>query len=262
MVSLPVASEKTFAWLRAPLLALMGRMSGRMSDAVIAPSVVTGRELRRDYGFTDLVVIPNGIEVGRPPERPLASLEAPPTILYVGRLRTRKAVAVLLEAMAGLLAQGCEARLQIVGSGEQAQALRSHCGELGIDRSVEFAGAVRRSELADYYSEASIFCLPSIYEGFPLAILEAMAAGLPVVSTAVAGIPEAVDDGETGLLVPPENAEALAEALRSLVVDPDKRLAMGDAGRLKVESEFSIELVAASHWRLFEGLAEEDQKRG
>lgn len=255
-VSWPVRSERVFAWLRAPVLASLGRISGRLSDAVIAPSEVTRHELRRDYGLAAVTVIPNGIDVGRPPEAKTTAADTPPTILYVGRLRTRKAVAVLVEAMHRLVMDGCEARLLIAGSGEQELALRTQCRNLGLDRSVRFAGAVRRSELSDHYCEASIFCLPSTYEGFPLAILEAMAVGLPIVSTTVAGIPEAVDHRKTGLLVEPENAEALADALRSLLEDPEQRRAMGDAGRRKVESEFSIERIAGSHLRLFEELTE------
>ena len=103
-------------------------------------------------------------------------------------------------------------------------------------------------------AEADVFCLPSIYEGLPLAILEAMAAGLPVVATAVSGNPEAVEDGVTGLLVPPESATALADALITLLADPERRRAMGEAARARVAERFSIDRIAAEHLALLQRL--------
>ena len=97
-----------------------------------------------------------------------------------------------------------------------------------------------------------MFCLPSTYEGFPLAILEAMAAGLPVVATAVAGIPEAVEDGRTGLLVPPEDPAALSAALLRLLRDPRLRGEMGGAGRRRLAERFAIPGVTAAYLRLWQ----------
>jgi glycosyltransferase involved in cell wall biosynthesis len=104
-------------------------------------------------------------------------------------------------------------------------------------------------------AEADVFCLPSTYEGLPLAILEAMASGLPVVATAVSGNPEAVEDGVTGLLVPPESAAALAKALVALLGDRARREAMGAAARRRVAERFSIEAVADRYLALLERLA-------
>ena len=115
-----------------------------------------------------------------------------------------------------------------------------------------FVGNVERSELTDFYQRASVFCLPSTYEGLPLAILEAMAAGLPVVSTRVSGMPEAVVEGETGLLVAPEDAGALARALARLLGDRDLQRRMGEQARARFERLFAIEGVAAKHFDLFQ----------
>jgi glycosyltransferase involved in cell wall biosynthesis len=104
------------------------------------------------------------------------------------------------------------------------------------------------------YQNADIFVLPSTYEGFPVAILEAMAAGLPVVATAVAGVPEAVLPGRSGLLVPPEDAAALAGALGELAADPERRRSMGLAARRELEQHFTIEKVGAAYRSFWESL--------
>lgn len=251
VVSRPVRSERLFAWIRAPILSLLGRISGRLADAVIAPSQVTAAELRRDYGIEAIEVVPNGV-LARDARSPAQT--AGTTVLFVGRLRTRKAVAVLLEAIGLLRKEQVAVDLRIVGNGEQEEDLRERCLALGLEESVDFVGAVARDKMDGYYASAAIFCLPSIYEGFPLAILEAMAGGLPVVSTTVSGIPEAVDDGTTGMLVEPEDARGLAAALGSLLAQPDLRRSMGIAGRQRFGREFSIERVAGLHFELFQSL--------
>lgn len=262
VVSRPTAGERVFAWVRAPILAGLGRLTARLSDRVVAPSRATARELARDYGVAGAAVIPNGVAPLPPAE---AGAEAPsvpagsPVVLYAGRLRTRKAVAVLLEAFARLRREVPGAALVLVGDGEQRPALEDQARRLGIEKAVRFTGAVPRDEMARRLAAADLFCLPSLYEGFPLAILEAMAAGLPVVATAVAGVPEAVEHGVTGLLVPPEDADALARALGELARDPERRRLLGEAGRRKLEGELAIPGIAAAYldlWReLLPGLS-------
>lgn len=258
VVSRPTPGERVFGWLRAPLLSLLGRLTARASDAVVAPSRVTAGELVEDYGARVAAVIPNGVSTPPRAAEPTDDT-ALPTILYAGRLRTRKAVAVLIEAFAELRSlggAGATARLVIAGDGEHRDALEARVAELGLGEAVRFLGAVPRSEMVRLYATAQVFCLPSIYEGFPLAILEAMAAGLPVVSTTVSGIPEAVSDGESGLLVPPEDATALAHALHRLLADSSLRRAMGEASRRRVEEHFSIGHVAARYLELWQEVAE------
>ena len=128
---------------------------------------------------------------------------------------------------------------------EQAEAL-------DIASAVSFLGAVPRAEMDSWYGAADIFCLPSIYEGFPVVILEAMAAGLPVVSTTVSGIPEAIEDGVTGLLVAPEDAAALADALDKLAANPRLCSEMGQNARASLREKFSIETTGAAYMELFE----------
>jgi glycosyltransferase involved in cell wall biosynthesis len=113
------------------------------------------------------------------------------------------------------------------------EALERLAGELRLD--VRFAGAVGQDELAAFYEDAEVFCLPTFAEGLGVVLLEAMAAGLPVVSSLVMGVPEVVEDGETGLLVLPGRADLLAEALARLAESEELRERLGSAGRRWVE---------------------------
>ncbi|MFQ5350273.1 MAG: glycosyltransferase family 4 protein [Thermoanaerobaculia bacterium] len=253
IIARPTAGERLFAWLRAPLLSIAGRLTASLADAVVAPSRVTAGELESDYGCRVAAVIANGIT-------PLALPPAPPAgpgveVLYAGRLRTRKAVAVLVEAFARVHQRAPGARLRLLGDGEQRPALEEQVRRLELSDVVRFEGAVPHGRMPELYAAADIFCLPSLYEGFPLAILEAMAAGLPVVATRVAGNPEAVDDGVHGRLVEAEDAAGLAAALLDLIADEESRHRMGRQARQRIEEEFSIERIGAAYRELWEGLA-------
>jgi glycosyltransferase involved in cell wall biosynthesis len=252
VVSRPARSEWIFRWFRAPFHALLGRITVRLADAVVAPSAATARELEEDYGARSVAVIPNGIA----PSDALTSGgevrgKTAETVLFVGRLRTRKAVAVLVEAFAAVVRERPQARLVLLGDGEQRAALEAQIARLGLGAAVDLAGAVPRAATADWLRRADVFCLPSTYEGFPLAILEAMAEGLPVVATRVAGVPEAVEDGASGLLVVPEDDRALATALLALLGDPERRRAFGARGRALLAERFAIDAVCARHLELF-----------
>ncbi len=250
-VSRPTRSERIFARVRAPILAGLGRLTARLADRVVAPSHATARELAEDYGARDVAVIPNGVTLPEPAPAGARAGERPFTVLYAGRLRTRKAVAVLVEAFARLRERVPDAELIVVGDGEQRSALEAQAERLGVGAAIRFEGARPHDAMPAYYRSADVFCLPSLYEGFPLAILESMAAGLPVVATAVAGVPEAVADGVTGRVVPAEDAEALAEALAGLAADPEGARAMGKAGRARAEEELAIPKIAADYLELW-----------
>lgn len=254
-LSTPTFGERVFAWTRAPLLSLLGRLTARLSDAVVAPSEVTAQELRQDYGARVDGVIANGVQ--ELPEDDSASdgPEQGLQVLYAGRLRTRKAVAVLVEAFATVRRRHPTTQLVIAGDGEHRSALEHQATALGLDGdAVRFLGAIPRPEMVRWYRRADIFCLPSIYEGFPLAILEAMAAGLPVVTTTASGMPEAVADGVSGLLVPPEDVDALSDALGRLLDDDALRHAMGAASRQRVQDHYAIDRICAQYMDLWQGL--------
>jgi glycosyltransferase involved in cell wall biosynthesis len=255
-VSRPTFAELVFAWLRAPILAGLGQLTARLADAVVAPSRATALELARDYRCSVRAVIPNGVlAAAAPPGDSVRSIATESTVLYAGRLRTRKAVAVLLEAMAALAPRRPDLRLVVAGDGEQALALRRRAERSDLRGRVEFAGALPREAIAEWYRRAAVLCLPSIYEGFPVTIVEAMAAGLPVVATRVAGVPEAVDHGATGLLAPPEDAAALAAAIERVLEDIDLRRRMGQAAREEFERRFTIRVVTGAHLKLYEELS-------
>jgi glycosyltransferase involved in cell wall biosynthesis len=245
----PGAVEKRFRRFKVPLQVLLGRLSARLADRVLAPSAATAAELERDYGARDVAVLPN-VTGGLPAaaERCPGPGDERDFLLFVGRLRIRKGVEVLLEA----LAAGGEDRLWIAGDGEHRARLEARADELGLRASgrVRFLGRASRGEVRDLLSRARALVVPSTYEGMPLVVLEAMEAGVPVVASRVSGIPEVVIDGETGWLVPCEDPSALAAALADLAADPASGARRGAAGRQRVELLYRPAVAAATWERL------------
>ncbi|HEX9732805.1 MAG TPA: glycosyltransferase family 4 protein [Thermoanaerobaculia bacterium] len=243
----PGSVEKRFLWTKAPLQVVLGWLTSRLAEFVLAPSRRTADEIERDYRVRGVRVLPNvtrGLPV--PPAADGDEIE-PGYLLYVGRLRIRKGVEVLLEAMAQLVAEGRAARLLIAGSGEQEASLRRRTHELGLAGAVRLLGRCDASRVRRLLSGARCLVVPSIYEGMPLVILEAMAESVPVVASAVSGIPEVVVDGETGWLVPPEDPPRLASALREALDDAAEARRRGEAGRRRVTETFTPR-AAARRW--------------
>ena len=162
---------------------------------------------------------------------------------YLGGPRQVKGVDVLLEAMPIILGAH-QATLTIIGTGEHIGKYKAMCDDFGIQDHVRFLGFVDHDKLPACFSNADLFVLPSRSESMPVAVAEAMASALPVVSTTVGGIPELVKDGETGILVPPEDPAKLAEAINSLLDDPQRMREMGAQGRERVRQHFTWEVVA------------------
>ena len=160
-------------------------------------------------------------------------------VLTVARLERRKGVDQLLEALAAVRRDGLDARLSVVGDGPERERLERLSATLGLTPAVEFAGAVAGEQVAGHYRDADVFCLPSHAEGVPIVLMEAMAARLPVIATRIAGIPELISDGESGLLVPPGDPGALATAL-ARVSDRDLADRLGESGRRAVLDGFTI----------------------
>jgi glycosyltransferase involved in cell wall biosynthesis len=191
-----------------------------------------------------------------------------PVLLGVGRMAAKKGFGVLAAALPALLE--AEPRLHVVlaGGGDLLPELAA-ATERWRER-VHLPGAVDRDTLPDLYRAADLFVLPAVHDrqgnvdGLPNVILEAMATGLPVVASRISGIPLAVEDGRTGLLVPEQDAAALAAALRRLLADGDAARAMGERGRRKAESELTWEVIAARHREAYELAlaAAEDGGRG
>jgi glycosyltransferase involved in cell wall biosynthesis len=182
--------------------------------------------------------------------RALGAPEDAPLVVAVGNLYAVKDHATLLRAVATLP----RAHVAIAGRGEEEPALRGLASELGIPERVHLLGL--RDDVDTVLAAADVFAQSSRSEGLPLAILEAMAAALPVVATDVGGVSEAVIDGETGLLVPPGDPAALASSLGALLDGPARAEALGAAGRARAESAFSIEAMTRAYrerYRALEG---------
>lgn len=165
-------------------------------------------------------------------------------VLCVGRLVPEKGQVLLLQAVEKLVRDGVDVRLTLVGGGPRLASLEAEAGRLGILDRVSFPGPVSQDEMPAMFASHNVFCLPSFAEGVPVALMEAMAAGLPVVTTRVAGIPELVEDGITGLLVPPGRADAVGDALRKLADDPSLAARLSRQGRQAVEASFDAEVAA------------------
>jgi glycosyltransferase involved in cell wall biosynthesis len=248
----PGSVERRFRWLKAPLHVALGWLTARTADVVLTPSAATGEEIRRDYlqgrRHSNLKVLPN-VTGGLPVTAAEAGEDVEPGyFLFVGRLRIRKGVEVLLEAMRGLRAAYLDARLLIAGDGEHRAALERRAAALDLGGAVRFLGRCDAGRVRGLLRGARALVVPSIYEGMPLVVLEAMEAGLPVIASRVSGIPEVVADQVTGWLVPPEDPERLAAALTEALADPDEARRRGEAGRRRVEAEFRP-AHAAARWR-------------
>ena len=204
-----------------------------------------------DAAGSATVVYP-GVEA---PDSP-ASLEGQPlTIGTVGRLEPIKGLGFLFEAVAMLRDSHPDLRVEVVGSGTCEGELRSRAEQLGLGRTVDFLGW--REDVSALHRRWQVFAQPSLHEGFGLAALEAMAAGVPVVASATGGLPELVADERTGFLVPIGDVEALAGRLGRLLEDKALRIRMGEAARRRAVRSFSIDEMAARTAAVYDRLLEE-----
>lgn len=223
----------------------------RLATRTIAISeAVRGRLSRWPKAHARCTVVPNGIDLATfaPSTHRGAvrqALDLCPTdrvIGTVGRLVAFKGQRYLLEAFSQLRQSYPCVRLLMVGDGPERTSLERHAARLGVGEAVRFTG--HREDVADLLAAMEIFVLPSLGEHFGRVLLEAMALKLPVVATAAGGVPEVVVDNLTGLLVPPADAAALANAIATLLADPARGRVMGSAGRERVEVHYNHRLHA------------------
>lgn len=168
-------------------------------------------------------------------------------LLFVGRLNAQKGIEGLLEAVARMTTP---AELDVVGDGPEADTLRERARELGVAERVHWHGALPQPRLADYYRRATALVVPSVGEGFGLVAVEAQLCETPVVAYASGGLPDSIADDETGYLVPPGDASALATRLDALLDDP-ARERVGRSGRLSALARFAPESVARRYAQLY-----------
>ena len=206
-------------------------------------------------------MIPNAIRSDRfKPLGPGAVRSPGPLrILCVARLVARKGISDLLEALA--LVGDREVELILQGSGPEAHALTVQARELGLASQVKLAGFRAPHDLPPVYAAADVFVLPSHSESCSMALLEAMASGLPVVATGTGGTPELIEEGQGGVLVPVRSPRHLAEALSKLVADPALRARMGAHNRQRVEDHYSWDVVTESYLAEYERAIDESKLR-
>jgi glycosyltransferase involved in cell wall biosynthesis len=208
--------------------------------AVVATLSPTWERRLSGLGARRTVVIPNPVAI---PDVRAALDTSPPQILSLGRLGEQKGSLTLIRALALLDGPYSATRLVLAGDGDPA-ALRREARRLGVDERVELPGWIGPGERARRLREASAFALPSREEGLPIALLEAMAHGLPSVVTPVGGIPDIFEDGNDGYLVAPGDAEAVADRIRRILGDREAARRMGAHARRSAEERFSTEVVA------------------
>ncbi len=230
--------------LLGPLL----RVVWRSSAQIVANS--TGlRELANEFSpNTQIEVIPNGVNL-----KHFSFCERswdPPHLLFVGRLVYQKGLDVLFESLSAL--QSLPWELSLVGDGPQLKPLQELAASKGITERVYFHNWLQGEALLEQYRQANLFVFPSRHEGMPNAVLEAMASGLPVLATAIAGNEELVIPEQTGLLISPDDPAALQRALELLLTDPDCRERMGSAARQRVEDHYAWSWVAEQYLKRLE----------
>lgn len=191
-----------------------------------------------------------GVEPGRYAE---AGDRAGNRLLFVGRLAAVKGLPVLFEALKAVIARRPDTYLTLIGDGPDRAMLETEARAMGLSDHVTFAGYKSQSEVAEVLQQVDALVLPSFAEGVPVVLMEAMAAGLPVVATQIAGIPELVEQGESGILVPPGDEKALEAAILRVLSHPVKAADMGARGRAKVARDFNIESEAGWLGQLVRG---------
>lgn len=204
----------------------------------------------RGCDVTHALVVHCGIDVDAYAIKPRAARNDIPEVLAVGRCVEKKGFGVLLDALALLRARSREYRCTIVGDGPLFDALRARVEKEGLSDRVRLTGSLPQERVRELFGRADIFALPCVEaaggdrDGIPVVLMEAMALGVPAISTRVSGIPELIEDGANGLLTAPGDAAALAEALERLMAEPELGATLAARARATIETEYNIEVTA------------------
>jgi glycosyltransferase involved in cell wall biosynthesis len=238
---------------------------------VVNADAVKRRLLDEGYDGRRIVVIPNGIDLDSFPGAPAGRIRRElgispgvPLVGVVGRLNPLKGLEYFLAAMSRVAIRFPRARFLVVGDGGAIgpafrRSLEREAALLGLEGPLQFTGF--RSDVPELLGELTVSVQPSLSEGLSNVILESFAAGVPVVATAVGGNPEMVEDGLNGLLVPPRDAAALADAVCRLLGDPDRARGMGAEGRRRVAERFSLASMVHRTAALYDELLHESEER-
>jgi glycosyltransferase involved in cell wall biosynthesis len=235
-----------------------GRSIGRrckLADAVVSISdAITAELLAAGYNPSRIQALPNGVPVPSEPWRPRPDWSTAPRAVFVGRLAPEKGLDTLISAWPAVLAKFPDARLTLVGEGPERPALTAQIDRLGLVGSVELAGS--QDDPSGMLRAADLFVLPSYEEGMSVALLEAMALGMPLVASAIPGNRRLVDDLVHGRLAPPNDLGAFALTILAQWSDFDSAIERGRAARERVIRNYSIEAVARRHLDLFRRLVD------
>lgn len=249
-------------WLLGPKrlgYRLLYRLVARWVNGFIAVSADVERAILQTIGpIQDKVtVICNGVDVRRYQRRvarrrlceQLGLPEEAWLMSVVGTFKVQKGHRFLIEAAPPVVARFPNLHLLLIGDGDLRDQEQAHAARLGLAEHVHFLG--NRHDVPDLLAASDSFVLPSLWEGLPMALIEAMASGLPIIATAVSGTTQAIVPGETGLLVQPGRSAALSEAMLDLLSDPARARTMGTAARQRAEAVFSATQQARAHVALF-----------
>jgi sugar transferase (PEP-CTERM/EpsH1 system associated) len=260
-VPIIISSERTMGQ-EGRVRRLLNRLTGWLPDRIICVSQQVADFAAQEIGLppAKLTVIRNGIDIDQFTDLPdqqtaraMFGLPVPGKIMAaIGRPRPVKGFSYLLEAFAQIAADQPDLYLLFVGDGPEKRPLQTAAQQLPSANRVIFLGD--QQEIPRLLAALDILVLPSLWEGLPNVVLEAMAAGLPVVATAVGGTPELVVEGETGLLVPPRDPATLAEAIVTLLTDPELARRLGENGRQRVTTQFTIQQTVAQTESLYQQL--------
>ena len=236
------------------------------SQAWTANTANTARAAYGDNQSVKLNIIPMGVDTNKfsssDPPKPLGDGNPGkiPIILSVGRLVEKKGVKYLIEAVAELVNQrGINIKLWVIGDGECRDELQRLAGQLGVAPFIEFKGVIPNDELPDYYAAADLFVAPSVIdqdgdtEGQGVVIIEAMAAGVPVIASKVGGITDIINDGKNGILVEPEDTMSLANTLHDCVAGRDLSAILENAQK-KVKEKYDWHVVASQFRNLYQNI--------
>ena len=190
--------------------------------------------------WSKLIYVPLGIDANEFAARPPRAFSSPPRILCVGRLAPEKGQALLLEAIAALSAEGRDVHLRFVGDGPDLTWLASRAAELGIASKVEFAGWVDQARLMELYAQTDLFVIPSLAEGIPMVLMEAMAMQIPCVAPCITGIPELIEHGVDGMLFTVADVEDLKQKIGDLLESLELCVQIGKQARARIVRDYDM----------------------
>lgn len=227
----------------------------------VALSTIVQRTVQEVYKLPEqkAPVVFNGIDLSRCREKKSYVMEGRPfSILHIGRFTDLKNQDLILKTVEKLKKKGIDFRLKLIGDGENLEAMKDLAKELGLEQEVSFLGL--QADVYPFLEQADLFILPSKYEGMPMTLLEAMGTGLPIVASAVGGIPDMLENGESALLIEPTE-QALEEAIIQLYSSETLRQKLGQGAILR-SADFSAEAMAQNYVRLYQKNADTPDREG